>query len=99
MVSFTPRYMMDRELGGHQSQPGHSGDDISLQLLVGQLNCCWPLPAQSCLASVSSRSVTKIFILAYTCTCFKWLHIKELNGKDGYILLDMKFNIACFSVF
>jgi hypothetical protein len=30
---------------------------------VGQLNCCWPSPAQSFLVSVSSRSMTKIFIL------------------------------------
>jgi hypothetical protein len=32
--------------------------------LVGQLNCCWPLPAQLFLPSVSLRSMTKIFILS-----------------------------------
>jgi hypothetical protein len=32
--------------------------------LVGQLNCCWSSPAQLFLASVSSRSMAKIFILS-----------------------------------
>jgi hypothetical protein len=31
--------------------------------LVGLSNCCWPRPAQSFLSSVSSRSMTKIFLL------------------------------------
>jgi hypothetical protein len=39
--------------------------------LVGRLNCCWPSSAQSFLASVSSRSTTKIFILSQTCTYFE----------------------------
>jgi hypothetical protein len=32
---------------------------------VSRLNCCWPSPAQSFLASVSSRSMTKIFVLCF----------------------------------
>jgi hypothetical protein len=28
------------------------------------LNCCWPSPGQSFLASVSSKSMTKIYILS-----------------------------------
>jgi hypothetical protein len=31
---------------------------------VCRLNCCWPSPAQFSLSSVSSRSMTKIFILS-----------------------------------
>jgi hypothetical protein len=34
------------------------------ELSVGQLNCCWPSPARSLLASVSSRSMTKIVIIS-----------------------------------
>jgi hypothetical protein len=35
---------------------------------VGMLNCCRPSPAQSFLASVSSRSMLNIFIISGTCT-------------------------------
>jgi hypothetical protein len=35
-----------------------------LILAHGRLDCCWPSPAQSFVASVSSRSMTKIFILS-----------------------------------
>jgi hypothetical protein len=52
--------------GGIQTRH-HAGVSQS----VGRLNCCWSSPAQSFLTSVSSRSMTKIFILSYTCTSFK----------------------------
>jgi hypothetical protein len=38
---------------------------------VGRLNCCWSSPVQSFLVSVSSKSITKIFILSQTLTCFR----------------------------
>jgi hypothetical protein len=38
---------------------------------VGRLNCCWPSPAHSFLASVFTRSMTKIFVFSQTCTCFE----------------------------
>jgi hypothetical protein len=41
------------------------------RMSVGLSNCCWPSPAQSSLSSVSSRSMTKIFILSQTCACFE----------------------------
>jgi hypothetical protein len=43
----------------------------SVVWLVGRLNCCSPSPAQSFLASISSMSMTKIFMLSYICTCFE----------------------------
>jgi hypothetical protein len=36
----------------------------SLLKVDGRLYCCWPSPAQSFLVSLSSRSITKIFILS-----------------------------------
>jgi hypothetical protein len=38
---------------------------------VGWLNCCWLQPAQSFLASVSSRSMINIFVLSWTYACFE----------------------------
>jgi hypothetical protein len=40
-------------------------------LSVSRLSSCWPSPAQSFLASVSSRFMIKIFILSWTCTYFE----------------------------
>jgi hypothetical protein len=47
----------------------HTG--LTHSRVLGRLNSCWPSPAQSFLTSVSSRSITKTFILFYTWKCFE----------------------------
>jgi hypothetical protein len=47
-------------------------------------NCCWPSPVQSFLASVSLRSMTKIFVLSQTCTCFKMGPIFNKEGGQSF---------------
>jgi hypothetical protein len=61
---------------------------------VGRLNCCWTSPAQSFLASVSSRSMTKIFVLSYTCTCLEMG--PPLRRRKGSVLLCRRY--VCWTV-
>jgi hypothetical protein len=61
--------------------------DSQLICSVHQLNCCWRSTAQSFLASVSSRSMTKNCILSWTCTCFEMgppLRRKRSKSKPCY---------------
>jgi hypothetical protein len=54
--------------------------------LVGRVVCYWPSPAQSFLFSVSSRSMTKIFILFYTCICAEMgLPLRRGSCRSFYI--------------
>jgi hypothetical protein len=54
--------------------------------LVDRLNYCWPSPAETFLASFSSRSMSKIFILSYTHTCFKMgPHLRWRRGRSFYV--------------
>jgi hypothetical protein len=55
-------------------------------LSVSRLNCCWPSPAQSFLASVSLRSMTKIFILSQTSMCFEMgPPLQWTRGRSFYV--------------
>jgi hypothetical protein len=65
---------------------------------VGRLNCCWPSPAQSFLALVSSTSVTEIFVPSKTCTCFEMgPPLRRRRGRSSFVgamLLHRSFSTS-----
>jgi hypothetical protein len=58
---------------------------------VGRLNCYWPSPAQSFLASVSSGSMTKIFYLYSPLDMYVFRNGASSSTRDGSIFLCRRY--------
>jgi hypothetical protein len=70
---------------------------------LGRLNCYWPSRAQSFLATVCSRSMTKIFVSSQACMCvYKWGLLFDERGVSLFMqalrLLYRSFSTSIFAL-
>jgi hypothetical protein len=72
--------------------PGLKSPTAASSRSVDLLHCCWASRAQSFMASVSSRSITKIFVLCQTCTCLKMGPL--LRRGEGSVFLCRRY-VCC----
>jgi hypothetical protein len=96
------RPLSARSLTEQSNRPTPPPSQTEIELSVGRLNCCWPSPAQSFVASVSSRSMTKILFCPKHVCVSKWGPLFDDGGASLSVqalrLLHRSFSTSCHGV-